>query len=327
MIRTIMNTNSRFSIYKNRAKILITSVLAILISLLGFIFSVNNSNYKFPLKLGLDFTGGTQIRFESKCIENKCKIINSNIIQDTIKDISLSDDFKNSSINLSNVNIQYLDDYKTVILRLPFLDSVKTKFIISSFEKNYDFFDLRKTSIDNIGPSLGKQLYKSSLISLLVAFLVISVYITFRFDRIFAFLALIALLHDIVIVCGIFSWLGLFFNIEVNSLFAVALLTISGYSVNDTVVIFDRIRELKNISDIPSYEKIDKAVNSTLTRTLYTSASTLLPLFSIVFLGGESLKIFAITLAAGIIIGSWSSIALAPALLTLTTRFKYVKNK
>jgi preprotein translocase subunit SecF len=161
-------------------------------------------------------------------------------------------------------------------------------------------------------------LLQSSLVSLLVAFAGIAVYISFRYDRRYAFLALVALAHDVVIVCGIFAWLGLFFQLEVDSLFAVALLTIAGYSVNDTVVVFDRIRErTQQGSDLPLSLQVDQAVSATLTRTLYTSGTTLMPLLALVFFGGATLYWFAIALAIGVVVGSWSSISLAPSLLTL----------
>jgi Preprotein translocase subunit SecF len=121
-----------------------------------------------------------------------------------------------------------------------------------------------------------------------------------------------------MIVCGLFAWLGLLISLEVDSLFAVALLTIAGYSVNDTVVVFDRIPERQRLDDPLSLpEQVDNAVNATLTRTLYTSGTTLLPLLALILFGGATLYWFAIALAVGVVVGSWSSIALAPSLLML----------
>ena len=129
---------------------------------------------------------------------------------------------------------------------------------------------------------------------------------------------LLALAHDVVIVCGVFAWLGLAIGLEVNSLFAVALLTIAGYSVNDTVVVFDRIRERqREDGDLAITDQVDRAVSATLTRTIYTSGTTLLPLLALILFGGATLYWFAIALALGVIVGSWSSIALAPSLLTI----------
>ena len=188
-------------------------------------------------------------------------------------------------------------------------------------KKSFGPFINENTSVEIIGPSLGKQLLKSSLISLLFAFLGIALYINFRYDRRYSFLALFALLHDVLIVCGVFSWLGYIYNVEVDSLFAVSLLTIAGYSVNNTVVVFDRIREKCLIDKQLSFKyQIDNAVGATLTRTLYTSFTTLLPLICILIWGGSSLYWFAFALVIGVIAGSWSSIALAPSLLSITSK-------
>ena len=135
---------------------------------------------------------------------------------------------------------------------------------------------------------------------------------------------MLALFHDVLIVCGVFSWLGYFYNIEVDSLFAVSLLTIAGYSVNNTVVVFDRIREKSLIEKKLSFKyQIDNAVGATLTRTLYTSFTTLLPLVCILIWGGATLYWFAFSLVVGVIAGSWSSIALAPSLLAITNNKEY----
>ncbi len=156
---------------------------------------------------------------------------------------------------------------------------------------------------------------------MIVAFAGIAFYISIRYDKRYAFLALIALAHDVIIVCGLFSWFGQSLNLEVDSLFAVSILTIAGYSVNDTVVIFDRIREFtKEDSNSLLQDKVDKAISATLARTLYTSGTTLLPLLSLIFFGGSTLYWFSIALAVGVLVGSWSSIALAPSLLLILDR-------
>jgi preprotein translocase subunit SecF len=176
-------------------------------------------------------------------------------------------------------------------------------------------------SVDTIGPTLGSQLLRASLVSLLVSFVGISIYISFRYDRVYALLALVCLGHDILITCGLFAWLGVLAGVEVNSLFAVALLTIAGYSVNDTVVIFDRIREKRaQLKDLPLADQADEAVVSTLTRSVYTSLTTLLPLIALIFFGGSTLFWFSIALSFGILVGAYSSIGVAPTLLPVLSR-------
>ena len=147
--------------------------------------------------------------------------------------------------------------------------------------------------------------------------LAISFYITIRFDRRYALLALLALFHDLIIVFGIFSWLGILLSIEVNSLFAVSLLTIAGYSVNDTVVIFDRIREnMKSNKDKDNHNNlIQTSVNESFRRTAFTSITTLIPLLTLILFGSYSLFWFSISLSLGIVVGSYSSILLAPSFL------------
>jgi len=150
---------------------------------------------------------------------------------------------------------------------------------------------------------------------LLVSLFAISLYITIRFDKKYALFALLALFHDLFIVFGIFSWLGIILSVEVNSLFAVSLLTIAGYSVNDTVVIFDRIRENLKSKKEGYNETIQLSVNESFRRTTFTSITTLIPLLSIILFGSYSLFWFSLALSLGIIVGSYSSILLAPSLL------------
>ena len=175
---------------------------------------------------------------------------------------------------------------------------------------NYESKDSRL-----IGPKLGKRLLTNCFTSLLVSLFAISLYITIRFDRKYALYALLALFHDLFIVFGIFSWLGIILSVEVNSLFAVSLLTIAGYSVNDTVVIFDRIRENLKIRNEGYNETIQLSVNESVRRTAFTSFTTLIPLIALILIGSYSLFWFSLSLILGILVGSYSSIFLAPSFL------------
>ena len=154
------------------------------------------------------------------------------------------------------------------------------------------------------GPVIGQQLLSSGLLALLVAFAGIIIYLSLRFKLDYAVLAIIALAHDVLITMGVFAILGLAFGVEVDSLFIVALLTIVGFSVNDTVVIYDRIREnLKLSPHTHINDVVDGAVNQTLTRSINTSFTTVLPLVAIVVFGGETLKFFALALIVGFLSG------------------------
>jgi preprotein translocase subunit SecF len=149
-----------------------------------------------------------------------------------------------------------------------------------------------------------------------VAFVAITVYLTIRFQFDYAVFAFVALFHDVFVTMGIFSILGLTLGVEADTLFLVALLTIIGFSVNDTVVIYDRIREiLKRMPEAPINRIVDDAVNQTLARSINTTVTTLLPLVCIFLFGGETLKYFALALIVGFITGSYSSIFVASTLL------------
>ena len=317
-----MKSNLNVQLYKNRKSIWFVSFSLALISIIGMLISFKNPTINAPLNLGLDYTGGTQITLERNC-NDSCNELNTNDIDKTITSLTYTDEnfSLKTSPNLSRSQIQLLDNSKLISIRLPFLSAVQSESVVSEVKKSFGPFINENTSVEIIGPSLGKQLLKSSLVSLLFAFIGIALYINFRYDRRYSFLALLALFHDVLIVCGVFSWLGYFYSIEVDSLFAVSLLTIAGYSVNNTVVVFDRIREKSLIDEKLSFKyQIDKAVGATLTRTLYTSFTTLLPLLCILIWGGTTLYWFSFSLIIGVIAGSWSSIALAPSLLSVSSK-------
>ena len=317
-----MKSNFNVQLYKNRKLVWLLSFTLALISILGMLISFKSPTIKSPLNLGLDYTGGTQITLERLC-NDKCIELNTNEVAKKITTLSKIDKnfSSNNSPNLERSQIQLLDNSKLISIRLPFLSASQSDSVVTEIGKNFGPFINENTSVEIIGPSLGKQLLKSSLISLFFAFIGIALYINYRYDRRYSFLALFALFHDVLIVCGVFSWLGYFYNVEVDSLFAVSLLTIAGYSVNNTVVVFDRIREKSLIDKQLNFKnQIDNAVSATLTRTLYTSFTTLLPLICILIWGGSSLYWFSFALVIGVVAGSWSSIALAPSLLSVINR-------
>jgi preprotein translocase subunit SecF len=176
-------------------------------------------------------------------------------------------------------------------------------------------FDAQKTQIDSVGPTVGRELLTSGLLSLLLSFVGISIYLGIRFRPDYAVFAIVALFHDILITLGFFSIFGLLFGTEVDSLFVVALLTIAGFSVTDTVVIYDRIRENSNLQGgIATNELVDDSVNQSLTRSLNTILAVLLPLFSLYVFGGETLKNFSLALIVGFTMGAYSSIFIASPL-------------
>lgn len=310
----------RFRISRYRRLAWWGSGLACLLSVVGLVLCWLNPSIGAPLRPGLDFTGGTQIQLERQCGES-CSNLTSAEISATLSKLSLPEADGQTPPNLSAAGVQVLDQGRSLMLRLPDLNPEQASAVVAAVQEQVGALNPAATSVNTIGPTLGDQLLKGSLISLLVSFAAIAVYISFRYDRLFAALALLCLAHDVLITCGVFAWLGILAGIEVDSLFAVSLITVAGYSVTDTVVVFDRIREQKTaLRELPLSEQVDVAVDATLTRSLYTSLTTLLPLVALIFFGGSTLFWFAVALTVGIAVGSWSSIGIAPTLLPLLAR-------
>jgi len=293
---------------KNKSRIIGFSTVLILLSLLGILYSTFNTSYKKPINLGMDFVGGNELRIERICNE-VCSDFSPDSVLDNLKKNS-----KNKNL-LNSIKLQSQNNNKLISIRTPYLSIEESNNLISNLDNiigplNYESKDSRL-----IGPKLGKRLLTNCVTSLLVSLFAISLYITIRFDKKYALFALLALFHDLLIVFGIFSWLGIILSVEVNSLFAVSLLTIAGYSVNDTVVIFDRIRENLKSKKEGYNETIQLTVNESFRRTSFTSITTLIPLLSIILFGSYSLFWFSLALSLGIIVGSYSSILFAPYLL------------
>ena len=310
----------RFRITRHRRLAWVGSGLACLLSLVGLVLCWINPEIGAPLRPGLDFTGGTQIQLERAC-PGPCSPITADDLQRRIARLSLPAEPGATAPSLNAAAVQVLDQGRSLVLRLPDLNPEQAAVVVAEVQVAAGSLQASATSVNTIGPTLGDQLLKGSLISLLVSFAAIAAYITVRYDRIFAGLALLCLAHDVLITCGVFAWLGLLAGIEVDSLFAVSLITVAGYSVTDTVVVFDRIREQKTVlRELPLADQVDVAVDATLTRSLYTSFTTLLPLVALIFFGGSTLFWFAVALTIGIAVGSWSSIGVAPTLLPLLAR-------
>ena len=285
------------------------SLFLILFSLSGILLSSFYKPIKKPVNLGMDFVGGNETRIERICNES-CSEITTDILLQKIRDIS-----KDKTL-VNNIRLQLQNDNRLISIRTPFIKINKSEELIENINEIIGPLDFGSKNSRSVGPKLGKDLLVNGLSSLAISLVAISLYLSVRFDKKFSILALTALFHDLFIVFGCFSWLGIILSVEVNSLFAVALLTIAGYSVNDTVVIFDRIRENNKSKKYNNFnESIEVSVNESLRRTLFTSLTTLIPLLTLILFGSYSLFWFSIALAIGIIVGSYSSILLAPSFL------------
>ncbi len=270
------------------------------------ILSWTNPTIGSPLRRGLDFTGGSKLQYELDCsIANNCKPIDIATVREVVKNQGVAD---------AIIQVVGKDSTGLSIRTKDLKVDARTKLENALVEK-VGKFDAKKTQNDTVGPTLGKELFQSGLLAIGLSFALILLYLTFRFKLDYAFFAFVALFHDVFITTGIFSILGLVNGTEIDSLFVVAILTIIGFSVNDTVVIYDRIREVISLNpDQPIDKIVDDSVNQTMSRSINTTFTVLLTLFAIFFFGGDTLKNFALCLIIGFTAGAYSSIFIATTL-------------
>lgn len=245
------------------------------------------------LKLGIDFTGGLliDVKFE--------KAATTASVHQAL-----------ATVGLENAQIQIASDDNTeVIIRTRSLTQDESKAMNQALEKESGKFDVLR--VEEVKGVIGSELTRKGLFALLIANVGIIIYVTLRFEYKFALTGIAALIHDVLVVLGFYSILGY----EANSSFVAAVLTIVGYSINDTIVIFDRIREnLKTRRREPLADVINLSINQTMARSINTSVTTLLALLAVFFFGGRTIKDFTVALMIGIIAGSYSSIFVASPL-------------
>ena len=275
-----------FNKYYNKFNIL--SLSLVIVSLLLLFFK--------GLNFGIDFKGGTLIELRSTDTK-----INVSSLRDNL-----------SQMNLGDISVKNFGNKNDFLIKF---ENNKNKNVIEEIKNNLDKsfgnnFNFRR--VENVGPKVSAELLKSGVIAISVALGLMLIYIWIRFEWQFSLGAIMALFHDVIVTLGLFSLLGL----EINLSIIAAVLTIVGYSMNDTVVIFDRVREnLRKYSDIKIFELTNISINETLSRTLITSITTLLALLSIFFFGGEVLKGFSLAMIFGVIFGTYSSIYIANTVL------------
>ena len=260
-------------------KLSYTSLILIVISSLLLIFK--------GLNYGVDFKGGTLIEIQTKNEEISIKDLRNSFSQMNLGDISVK---KFGSDN------DYVIKFEKRNSNDPeFIQNIKLK-LSSSIGNEFDF-----RRIENVGPKVSKELLKSGIIAIGLSLGAMLLYIWIRFEWQFSLGAIIAIFHDVILTLGFFS----LFSFEINLSIVAAILTIVGYSMNDTVVIFDRVREnLKKYNDIKIFDLTNLSINETLSRTIITSLTTLLALFSIYFFGGEILKGFSFAMILGVLLGT-----------------------
>lgn len=243
------------------------------------------------LNLGVDFTGGTVFQVEFK--EDKA-------IGDLREELS--------SIDYGNAQIQELQD-NAFQIRTEFMDQTAQDKFEKQLKDASGSFEV--LSANAVGPSIGQEILLSGVLALVVAMVLMVAYITVRFQWRFALAGNVALFHDILVTVSLFS----IFQLEVSSSFVAAILTIFGYSINNTIVVFDRIRErLGNVKrdDLPA--TVNDGIRATLRRSMFTSLTTLIPIVCVFFLGGDTTKLFVLAIIIGIVSGTYSSIFVASPL-------------
>jgi preprotein translocase subunit SecF len=257
------------------------------------------------LNLGIDFQGGTLLEFK---FDHE---VSNNEVRNILLEIGVAKDA------ILQQSVQ--QDIYGILIRASELSPEEIVQIEDGLSRAYPSTEMLRTDV--VGPIIGKELRVKALIALLLASIAIVFYISIRFEFRFAIVAIIALLHDVFVTIGIFAIMGK----EVNTPFVAALLTIVGYSINDTIVIFDRIREnMKLIHRTPFIELANKAVVDTLPRSINTSLTTLVTILAIYFFGGASIRTFMLALFIGMVTGTYSSIFIAsPLLVTWQKRLTF----
>ena len=244
------------------------------------------------LNLGIDFTGGTLLDLKF------AKPVSVSEVRDVLKDYKL----ENSVVQLAGT--EKTDAAPNVLIRTHVLNETERQAVLDGLPGKFGKFDIMR--IEKVGATIGSELTREAIIALLLSWLMMIGYISYRFEYRFGVAGILSLIHDVLIVLGVFS----IFRKEIDASFVAALLTIVGYSINDTIVIFDRIREnLKAMKKGETLEEmVDRSIWQTMTRSIYTVMTVLFATASLYFLGGETTKNFSLALLIGFIAGTYSSI-------------------
>jgi len=289
-----INFNKYFKIFN------VFSVSLMLISIVLLLFK--------GLNYGVDFKGGTLIELRATdqqitIFQLRKSFLNMNLGDVNVKEFGKNNDFLIKFEKKENNNVNLIQDIKENLNK--------------SIGSGYNF-----RRVESVGPKVSSELLKSGIIAIFLSLAAMLIYIWIRFEWQFSLGAIYALFHDVILTLGVFS----LFSLEINLSIVAAVLTIVGYSMNDTVVIFDRIREnLKKFSDIKIFDLTNTSINETLSRTIITSVTTLLALVSIYIFGGAILRGFSLAMILGVIFGTYSSIYIAnPVLILLNVTQKTI---
>lgn len=292
-------------VVKYRVLWMCLSALLLIPGIIAMIYSMITYPTHSPMKVGIDYTGGTILQYGVP------EAVSSDDLAKTREDLD--------NIGVTNTYLQVLNvnptaennNIKSIIsIRTKFIDegSDLSSQISTTIKKEYKNAEL--VQVSSVGPTLGNELFKMSIIALLLAIVGMIVYISFRFKLEYAIAAILGLVHDVLFVMGVFSILGIFCNVQIDGLFLTAILTLIGFSINDTIVTFDRIREnLRYYGKKMTFgEIVDASVNQTLTRSVNTSLTAFITLAALYFFGGVTTKDFVLAMMIGVVVGTYSSI-------------------
>lgn len=264
----------------------------------------------FGLSLGIDFTGGSLMQL--KFSEERPAVTE---VEDSL-----------SKFNFGSLVVQPVEDKSMIIKTREYSDEDEHQEILSTIESNFgsETNQIQEEKVTTIGPAISSELKENSIYAIIGVILAIIAYIAYAFRKVskpvpawkYGLTAIFALVHDVMITVGVFVLLGIFAGVDINIPFVVAMLTILGYSVNDTIVVFDRIREKIMKMGVDKFEQAVKVgVKDTIVRSINTSLTTLIVLFALFLFGGESIHYFSLALIIGVALGTYSSIFLASPLL------------
>ncbi len=292
-------------VVKYRVLWMCLSALLLIPGIIAMIYSMITYPTHSPVKVGIDYTGGTILQYGVP------EAVSSDDLAKTREDLD--------NIGVTNTYLQVLNvnptaennNIKSIIsIRTKFIDegSDLSNQISTTIKKEYKNAEL--VQVSSVGPTLGNELFKMSIIALLLAIVGMVIYISFRFKLEYAIAAILGLVHDVLFVMGVFSILGIFCNVQIDGLFLTAILTLIGFSINDTIVTFDRIREnLRYYGKKMTFgEIVDASVNQTLTRSVNTSLTAFITLAALYFFGGVTTKDFVLAMMIGVVVGTYSSI-------------------
>lgn len=270
--------------------LLIPGIIAIVISLMTL---------GSPVRLGIDFTGGGLMDLT----------FNKPITATQLKDDLAAAGHKDSQVTIANGN--------TAIIRTTSMTEAQRNELFAALKAKEG--DFKVNSFEAVGPVIGKELLTNALLAVAFALLGIVAYVSYRYQFDFALCAITALLHDVLFLVGVFAILGLTVHVEVDSLFVPALLTVIGFSVHDTIIIYDRIREnMRNAGKRDTFDDVaNRSIKQTMARSIYTSFTVMLTLLAMVLFGGETIRWFVFAMLLGIGIGTYSSIFNASQLLAV----------